>query len=145
MAEEFALEQRSRNGAHVHRHHGTGGTVGKAVNLARQHFLSGSVLAGNEDIGIGGRGTLHHLAHAAHGLALAPEHGRTRLLSCGGRLLLALAVALHQQHLDEPFVVKGFHQKVGSAQLQSVHRQVNVGIGREQHDGRAGLQAQDFL
>ena len=144
MAEEFALEQRSRNGAHVHRHHGTGGTVGKAVNLACQHFLSGSVLAGNEDVGIGGRGTLHHLAHTAHGLALAPEHGRTRLLSCGG-FLLALAVALHQQHLDEPFVVKGFHQKVGSAQLQSVHRQVNVGIGREQHDGRARLQAQNLL
>ena len=54
VPEKLAFEKRFHDGSHVDRNEGALGASRKAMHLVRQHGLSGSVLAGNQDRRIGG-------------------------------------------------------------------------------------------
>ena len=92
----------------------------QAVNLFGKHFLAGSVLARDEDVGIGGRYFLHHQAQVLHGWRHAPVHFS---LMGGGFLavLLGFAVGIGKR-VDEFGIVERLYHKVGSALLDTRHR-----------------------
>ena len=74
MTEEFALEQSLGQGTCIHADHLSEGTFRPAVYLSRQHILSRTVFAGNQDI-CEGRGELVHvLSDQRHARTVAPVH-----------------------------------------------------------------------
>ena len=127
MSEQFAFEKSLRYGSHVYRHHILPIAVGQGMNLACQHFLTRTVLTGNQYIGIRLGHFLHNRTEFEHGLAGSPIHGRR-----GAFFLLLPAlirtVACIQQGLGEFGVVPRLHHKVGSSLLDSPYRQIDIGI-----------------
>ena len=148
VAEEFAFEQGLRDGAGVYRHHRLVLPQAPGVNLAGQHVLAGSVLAGDEDGGVGGGDFVQGLADGGHGAGTAPEHG---IFAAG--FFVALSVAAHRlaglvagggQRGRQFFVVPGLHDEVERPPLHSFDGQGDVGVGREQHDLHFGGQFLDL-
>ena len=126
--------------------------AGRAVvNLAGEHLLAGAVLARDEDVGIGGGHLLDNLADAHHRRARAPEH---RLLVGQFALdfleLLHLALRAGQvvgplQGGDQTVVVPGLDHEIDGPVAHGPHRQVDVGIGREEHQLDVGIVAVNLL
>ena len=94
VAEEFAFKKCLCKCPHIYTYHRPPHTAAQAVNLPRQHVLSGSVFSGNEHCGICRGYLLHAPAYLLHLRGCAPEHfvGKNGFLLriCTGLLLLFL-------------------------------------------------------
>ena len=150
VAEELALEECFGYGAHVDRDHQLAAAARAVVNLAGEHLLARAVLARDEDVGIRCGDLLDDLADASHRGARAPEH---RLL--GRQLALDLLELLHlalrarevvgvAQRGDQPVVVPGLDDEIDRPVAHGLHRQVDVGIGREEDDLHLGAPGADL-
>ena len=85
MAEQAALDQLVRDGGQVDRHERRGLPIAVLVDVAREHLLAGTALAGDEHgDGLGGE-LLRRLRQHAHRLRAAENHR----LAIAARLLLA--------------------------------------------------------
>lgn len=151
VAEEFALEERFGDGSHIHGDHQFAVARRAVVDLAGEHLLAGAVLARDEDVGIGGRHLLDDLADAHHGGTRSPEHGlflRQLALDLLQTLHLALRAGQRTgvaQGGDQPFVVPGLDHEIDRPVAHGPHRQVDVGIGGEEHHLDVGPVALDLL
>ena len=132
MPEQFAFEKRLRYGTHIHRHHIPTETLGEAMNLPCQHFLTRPVLSRDEHIGIRFGYLLHQGAEFTHRCAGPPIHGRRLafflLLAPFGGLVASI-----QQSLDEFGIVPWLHYEVRCSLLDAPYSQVDISIGCEEY------------
>ena len=77
MAEKLAFKKAFGNGAHVHAYHFLAVACGEGMYLAGKHLFTRAVLAGDEDVGIGGRYLFYQHAKLLHDAAFSPVHGRS--------------------------------------------------------------------
>ena len=143
MSEQFTFEKRLRNGSRIHADKRSCGAGGKRMDFACEHVFSGSVLSCNQHRGIS-RGDFHHiLVQALHLRATAPEHLR---FPAGRFVLLCwlFPVSYLRKRPDEFRVVPRFHDEILRPALHALHRQGDVGIGREQHHSLPGPSGLEF-
>ena len=161
MAKQFTLEERLRDGSHVDGKERLAplsralrlGSAGETVDLGGQHLLARSVLARDEDVGIGGRYLFHHHTQVAHDWRFAPVHGALGRMSVGWRggravlwcLDLTALGQTGQQGADKFLVVEGLHNEVVGPFLHATHGQLDVSVGGEEHDLRVGTEALDLV
>ena len=74
MPEQFAFEQRFRNGSHIHTDHLLLPPQGNPMDFACQHFFTGTVLAGNQDIGVCRSHLLGQHPQLLHDRTFTPIH-----------------------------------------------------------------------
>ena len=134
MTEEFALEQGFRNGAGIDRHHGLSAPETAGMDFPRQDILAGSVLAGDEHRRVGRGDLVQGPADGGHGPGGAPEHRFLRFARNDRCLRFPGLVPGGGEDFDEFVVVPRFHDEIEGPTLHSLHRQRDIGIGREQDD-----------
>ena len=123
------------------------------MDFLRQHVLAGSVLAGDEHRGVRRRNLVQGFPDGGHGLGGAPEHEIPGRAGNDVSIRPARPISRHarprsgipphrlpglvpggREHVDQLFVLPGFHEKVEGAALHAFHRKSDVGIGREEDD-----------
>ena len=87
VAEEFALEERVGDGSDVDVDERLVAAQRQTVYLAREDILARTVLARDEDVGIGDGDLVDDLPYVCHSLTRAPEHGRGIVAGGAGALL----------------------------------------------------------
>ena len=124
------------------------------MEFAGEHLFPGAVLAGDQDVGVGGGDFLDHGAEPFHGGGGAPEHGVlggavggegafdvAELFGFGAGTAQGEGVT---EGGDEFGVVPRFHDEVGGAALHGFHGEVDVGVGGEEDDFDVGGGFLDF-
>ena len=158
VAEEFAFEERFRDGAGIDSHHRPVAPEAQGVDFPGQYVLAGAIFAGDEYRGVRGCGLSDRLPDGGHRLGGAPVH---RFLDCarndkrvarnGNRVSrdapphrLAGLVAGGGEGRHQLLVVPGLDNEVEGSALHPFHGQLNVGIGGEEDDFHVGCHLLDF-
>ena len=146
MAEEFAFEKRFRHGAEVDGDERLLRPARLAMDLARDEFLAGAVLAEDQDIGIGGCRPRDERQHALHRRRIA-EQGRTprwrrslaRLPARGRGCARSMQPRRIARDGDEPVVVPGFEHEIGRAALHGLDGDLYAAVRGDHHDRKIGV------
>ena len=109
-----------------------------------------TVLARDEDVGIGDGDLVDDLPYVCHSLTRAPEHGRGIVAGGAGALFAGVGAERGQtvgvaQRGDEFLVVPRLDHKIHGSHLHRLHRKVDVGIGGEQHHFGRRVAVEDLL
>ncbi len=140
MAEQFAFKQCLGDGAHIYRDHSLFFAVRQHMYFPCQHFLTSSVLSGDQDIGVCFGNLFDQVAELLHGVAFAPEHAAF----LGDNLLAAFMrnsfpvchpdIVSRFQRFQQFRIVPRFDNEVGGAFLDAPYCQVYICIGGEEYD-----------
>ena len=129
---------------------GVGGAVGQAMEGLGHDFLAGAVLAGDEDVGVGGADAGHEIDDGAHGggfgdevwCALGAEETVFGLQALGATLELE-EFDLSAEDGEEARVLPGLLDEVAGAAAHGFDGEVEVGPGGHDDDGEMGVALAD--
>ncbi len=153
VAEQLAFEQLRRQRAQIHPQEDFVGASRQAVDLARDQFLAGAVLAQDQHIGVGGRGAADGVEHPAAWRRGADHAGF--LMGGGGQAAVALAqlgrlraraaqVQRRHQRRQQAFILPGLGDEIGGALLHRLDRQLHIAVGGHHHHHRLRIDGQHF-
>ena len=152
VAEELALEERLGYAAQIYRHQRMCRTCRIAVQGTRYEVLARTVLAQDEDVGIGLRQTLHHI-HQLHHSGRPPYDGWHGALCHRAHLLLQRGLLAPRptqlgccgERGHQLLVLPRLGHKVCGACLDGCYGLVHIRVGRHHHHHRFGVASQDAL
>ena len=120
------------------------------MNPARHHFLTGTMLPGDEDVGVGGGDPLHQTQHRPHGWRLGDQRRQPLTLEQFVLLHQPLAPARGMRPLDlvpeggeQPGVVPGLLDEVAGAQPHRLDRLVDAAPGSHDDDRQGRVEGAD--
>ena len=151
VAEQLALEQRVGDAAGVDGDHRAFAAGGDRVEHPGHHPLAGAVLAGDQDVGVGGADPLDQLEHRLHGLGLGDQGGRP--LAAQGAVLGLQPLPPAQRppqldlgahHRQQAGVVPRLLDEVAGAAAHRLHRQLDARPGGHHHDRQGGVEGADL-
>lgn len=142
MAEEFAFEGAIGEGSGVDGDDGAGGAGGDGVEGLGDHFLSGSVLAGDEDVGVGGADAgnggedgLHRRRGGDHFREAVGAEDAVLGFKMLGAADGVLEVDLGAEDGEQTGVVPGLLNEVLRASAHGFNGQLDIGPGGHDNDG----------
>ncbi len=141
ITEQFAFQERLRQGAAIHRHKRHPGPRAAGMNRPGDEFLAGSALPANQHVALGISHLLDNVEHLLHGIAFTDQSGLQRLLR---HFTLQQHVfrgepAFFQRVPDDELDLidlERLREIIVGAQLHRFHRRFRRRKGRdEEHDG----------
>ncbi len=151
MAEQLAFEQLRRQRAQIDAQEHFRRPLRAAMDLARDQFLAGSVLAKDEHVRIGRRRAADRFEHALHRRRIADEFcfGVRR----GGKAAIAAAQLCHfeartaqigrgDQSCQQPFVFPGLDDKIRGTVLHRLNRKLDIAMRGHQHNHGVRIERQ---
>ena len=151
VAEDFAFDERFRDGGAVDGDEGPRLARAEVVKGAGDQLLAGAAFAGDEDGDVGGGDLFDQAEDLAHGLARAADHGAEDAglaqaaagdfqLDCG----IALAGGVGEDGAQAGGV-DGLLQEVVGAELHGVNGDLDGALGGQQDHGDVGSDAGAFF
>ena len=152
MPEEFRLEQGLRDGAHVDAQEHPIGALRQPMQLARDKFLAGAVLAEDQHVRVGRRRTPHDGHQVAHRPRPADDRAarRGRVGQHAVRLLQAFVLAPARAELNrrrhrcgQLLVLPGLGDEVGRAALHGLDYRVDAAVRRDHDNDELRVDGED--
>ena len=151
VPEELALEDALGKASHVDGDEGPRAPRRRRVEGARDGALAASVLAGDEDVRVGGPDARDHLQHGPHRLRLGQEVGRLPFAEQAVLDLQPLAAAqgarelgLRLQDPEKPLVLPGFLDEVARAAPHRLDGELHAAPRRHHDDGQRRVEGADL-
>ena len=150
VTEQFALEQRFGQAAHVHRDHAVRRARRERVQRLRDQTFAGAVFAGDQHVRVRRRDALNHFDHRSH-----RRRFRDQVRNVAARSLFAASsfrplrnalaeLDLRPHNREQPLVVPRFRNKIARAAFHRLDREIDRRPRRHHHDRQRAVERLDF-